>query len=380
MSERVDVAVIGAGVLGLAVARELALAGREVTILEAEPVFGSHTSSRNSEVIHAGIYYPTGSRKALSCVRGKALLYEYCARNELAHRRIGKLIVASRDDEVAALERLLAQAKANDVHDLEWLDARRIAELEPAVRAVRGLFSPSSGIVDSHSVMAALARDAREAGAELVVSSPVSSGVVRDDGIELEVGGAEPVSIVCAVVVNAAGLFAQRVARSIRGVPERSIPGSYYAKGHYFTLAGKSPFSHLVYPIPVPGGLGVHVTLDLAGQVRFGPDVSWIDDVDYGFDETRAASFYDAIREYFPSLADGSLQPGYTGIRPKLAPAGGAFQDFVVQGKNDHGVPGLVQLFGIESPGLTACLALAEDVRRMLEESPANDGTARPHM
>jgi len=367
MSERVDVAVVGAGVVGLAIARALAQAGREVLILEAERTFGSHTSSRNSEVIHAGIYYPSGSMKARSCVRGKGLLYEYCAQNDVPHRRIGKLVIASRDDEVPALERLKAQAEANGVGDLEWLEASRVAELEPAVRAVRGLFSPSSGIVDSHAVMAAFLRDAREAGAELVVGSPVVSGAVASAGIELAIGGAEPSSILCNAVVNSAGLFAQRVAHSLRGVPEPSIPGSYYAKGHYFTLAGKSPFSHLVYPIPVPGGLGVHVTLDLAGQVRFGPDVSWLDAVDYAFDEGRAEAFYAAVRAYFPELRDGALTPGYTGIRPKLLPAGSPFQDFVMQGSLDHGVPGLVQLYGIESPGLTASLALAEDVRALLD-------------
>ena len=367
MNERVDAAVIGAGVVGLAVGRALALAGRSVLVLEAESMFGSHTSSRNSEVVHAGIYYPTASKKAVSCVLGKTLLYEYCAKHDVPHRRLGKLIVASRDDEVPKLERLKAQAEANGVFDLEWLEASRIAELEPAVVAVRGLLSPSSGIVDSHAVMASYLRDLREAGGELVVASPVVSGAVTEDGIELEVGGAEPISITCNAVVNSAGLFAQRVARSIRGVPEATIPGSFYAKGHYFTLSGKSPFSHLVYPIPAPGGLGVHVTLDLAGQVRFGPDVSWLDDVDYAFDERRAASFYEAVRAYFPALADGALQPGYTGIRPKLSPAGSPPDDFVIQGPKDHGVPGLVQLYGIESPGLTSSLALADEVRTLLD-------------
>jgi L-2-hydroxyglutarate oxidase LhgO len=367
VNERVDVAVIGAGVAGLAVGRALARAGRDVIILEAERVFGSHTSSRNSEIIHAGIYYPRGSMKARLCVRGKSLLYEYCSDNDVPHARLGKLVVAARDDEVPALASLKEQAEANGVFDLEWLEPRQIAELEPAVRSVGGLFSPSSGIVDSHALMAALARDARDAGAELVVASPVVSGAVTDDGFELAVGGSEPVSISCRAVVNSAGLFAERVARSIRGVPEASIASTYYAKGHYFTLSGRSPFSHLVYPVPAPGGLGVHVTLDLAAQVRFGPDVSWVKRVDYGFDESRAASFYAAIREYFPGLRDGSLRPGTTGIRPKLSPEGGGFRDFVVQGPPDHGVPGLVQLFGIESPGLTAVLALAEEVVALLE-------------
>jgi L-2-hydroxyglutarate oxidase LhgO len=215
--------------------------------------------------------------------------------------------------------------------------------------------------------MAAFLRDARQAGAELVVGSPIVSGEVRNDGIELVVGGSEPTSIVCDAVVNSAGLCAQSVARSIRGVPQHSIPGTYYAKGHYFTMSGRAPFKHLVYPIPAPGGLGVHVTLDLAGQARFGPDVSWIDGVDYGFDESRAASFYSAVRAYYPALEDGQLQPGYTGIRPKLGPAGSPAHDFVLQGPKDHGVPGLVLLFGIESPGLTSSLALAEDVKALVD-------------
>jgi L-2-hydroxyglutarate oxidase LhgO len=328
-------------------------------------VFGSHTSSRNSEVIHAGIYYPRDSKKARYCVRGKSLLYAFAAEHDVPHRRIGKVLVASSEAERATLEKLRTQAEENGVHDLEWLSAGEIARLEPAVRAVQGLFSPSSGIIDSHALMAAFLRDAREHGAELVVSTPVVAGSVTDDGIELVTGGDEPATIRCRAVVNSAGLFAQRVAHSLRGVPPDTIPGAYFAKGHYFTLSGRSPFSHLVYPIPAPGGLGVHVTLDLAGQVRFGPDVSWQDDIDYAFDETRAASFYAAVRAYFPELSDGALVPGYTGIRPKLAPGGG-FQDFVVQGPEVHGVRGLVQLYGIESPGLTASLALAEDVGALL--------------
>jgi L-2-hydroxyglutarate oxidase LhgO len=364
----VDVAIIGAGLVGLAVARALALAGREVLILEAEAKPGSHSSSRNSEVIHAGIYYPTGSRKARACVRGKSLLYQYASDNDVPYRRLGKLLVASSDEEVPVLERLMAQAEANGVVDLEWLDASRIRELEPAVRAVRGVWSPSSGIIDSHALMAAWLRDAREAHAEFVVRSPVLSGVLGDEGIELAIGGSEPASIRCRTVVNAAGLFAEQVARSLRGVPEASVPTTFYSKGHYFSLAGASPFSHLVYPIPASGGLGVHVTLDLSGRARFGPDVSWLDRIDYAFDESRAASFYAAIRSYFPGLRDGSLEPGYTGIRAKLAPPGSVPSDFVIQGPKHHGLPGLVQLFGIESPGLTAALALAEEVCALLEE------------
>jgi L-2-hydroxyglutarate oxidase LhgO len=360
-SFELDAVVIGGGVVGLAMARHLALAGREVTLLETESRLGQHTSSRNSEVIHAGIYYPPGSLKARLCVEGKRLLYAYAAQNEVDHRRLGKIIVASRQEEVAALDGIWANAHQNGVTDLEWLEAKDIAALEPAVRAVRGLLSPSTGIIDSHSFMTALRKDAVAHGAEIVTSSPVRGGAVLDDGgFELEIGGPEPSTVTCHTLINSAGLWAQSVARSLRGVPSASIPGQYFAKGHYFTLNGKAPFSRLVYPVPEPGGLGVHVTLDLAGQARFGPDVSWIDDVDYSFEEGRDARFYGAIRHYFPGLPAGALVPGHTGIRPKVAPAGAPPSDFVIQGKNEHGVPGLLNLYGIESPGLTSALALAD--------------------
>lgn len=365
-----DAVVIGGGVIGLALARALSLAGREVTLLEAEGRLGNHSSSRNSEVIHAGIYYPEASLKARLCVDGKARLYEYCAAREVPHRRVGKLIVAIREDEVVKLEGILEHARRAGVTDLEWLDARSIAELEPSVRAVRGLLSPSTGIIDSHALMAALRRDAEAAGAQIVLGSPVHAGRVTDQGIELEVEGAEPSTVRCRTLVNAAGLWAQNIARSIVGIPPNSIPGQYFAKGHYFTLSGRSPFRHLVYPVPVPGGLGVHVTLDLAGQARFGPDVAFLDGVDYAFDEGRAPAFYAAIRSYFPSLADGALSPGYTGIRPKLSPAGSLADDFVLQGPSAHGVPGLLNLYGIESPGLTASLALADLALAELAPAP----------
>jgi L-2-hydroxyglutarate oxidase LhgO len=355
-----DAVVIGGGVIGLALARALALQGREVTLLEADSRLGNHTSSRNSEVIHAGIYYPKGSLKARSCVAGKERLYRYCAEAGVPHRRVGKLIVATRDEEVAKLEGILQHARESGVMDLEWLEASEIAELEPQVKAVRGLMSPSTGIIDSHGLMAALRRDAEERGAHVILASPVLGGRVTAHGIELRIGGSEASTALCRTVVNAGGLHAQGVARSIEGVPPSSIPGQYFAKGHYFMLSGRSPFNRLVYPVPVPGGLGVHVTLDLAGQARFGPDVSWLDGIDYSFDEARAAQFYSAIRSYFPALADGALVPGYTGIRPKLSPAGSPADDFVVQGPNEHGVPGLLNLYGIESPGLTSSLALAD--------------------
>jgi L-2-hydroxyglutarate oxidase LhgO len=355
-----DAVVVGGGVIGLALARALSLRGREVTLLEAEKRLGNHTSSRNSEVIHAGIYYPEGSLKARLCVDGKRRLYEYCAERDVPHRRIGKLIVATRDEEVPKLEGILEHARRAGVTDLEWLEPGTIADLEPAVRAVRGLLSPSTGIIDSHALMSALRADAEAKGAQIVLDSPVLSGSVTERGLELEVGGAEPVRVRCRTLVNAAGLTAQTLSRAIDGVPRESIPGQYFAKGHYFTLSGRPPFRHLVYPVPVPGGLGVHVTLDLAGQARFGPDVSWLDDIDYSFDSSREDTFYAAIRSYFPELPAGALLPGYTGIRPKLSPPGSPADDFVVQGPRVHGVPGLLCLYGIESPGLTASLALAD--------------------
>lgn len=365
--ERIDVAVIGAGVVGLSVARALSLAGREVVVLEAGTSIGQHASSRNSEVIHAGIYYPTGSLKARWCVRGRALLYAYCAARGIAHRRIGKLLVATCEQEVPALRELAARARANGVTDLQWLDAAACARLEPAVRAVAGLFSPSTGIVDSHGLLAALRADAEQAGAALAFRTEVIAGRVDTRGITLECAGETPVMLRCRAVVNAAGLFAPALARSIEGAALPRLPEPHYAKGHYFVLAGRAPFSHLVYPMPSRHGLGVHVTLDLAGQVRFGPDVSWVDGVDYAFDEGRKPAFVACIRHYYPDLDPDRLQPGYTGIRAKIAPASAGPQDFLVQGPRAHGVPGLVHLFGIESPGLTSALALAEAVVDILQ-------------
>lgn len=361
-----DAVVVGGGVVGLAVARALSRAGREVFVLEAEPVLGAHSSSRNSEVIHAGIYYPTGSLKARLCVAGKRMLYEYVAANDVAHSRIGKIIVATGDEQLPALERLFAQAEENGVHDLRWLDRAEVRELEPDVVCTRALLSPSTGIVDSHGFMSALRRDAERDGAQIVLSSPVLGGCVASGGILLRVGGAEPSTVLCRTLVNAAGLTAPDLAARIEGMPPALTPERSFAKGHYFVLAGRSPFSRLVYPLPEPGGLGVHVTLDLAGQARFGPDVSWVDGIDYSFDESRKGAFEAAIRRYFPGLADGALIPGYTGIRPKLGPPRGPARDFVIQGPAEHGVPGLVNLFGIESPGLTASLAIADQVLSLL--------------
>ncbi|MBL27845.1 MAG: FAD-dependent oxidoreductase [Rhodospirillaceae bacterium] len=368
MTDRVDTVVIGAGVVGLAVARKLAQAGREVIILEAADLIGSETSSRNSEVIHAGIYYPTGSLKAQLCVAGKHALYDYCTEREIPHRRCGKLIVATDESQIATLEALKAKAAENDVPDLEMISGAEAQAMEPAVRCVAALISPSTGIIDSHALMLNYQGDAENAGAVTVFNSRVVRGKIDDTGITLAVADedAGEYEVEAEIVVNSAGLWAQAVAGSIEGMPAESVPPTYYAKGNYFTLAGGRPFGRLIYPVPEPGGLGVHVTIDLGGQVRFGPDVEWIDSIDYSLDASRGDKFYEAVRRYFPDLKDGALQPGYTGIRPKVTPKGTQAADFMIQGPATHQVPGLVNLFGIESPGLTASLAIADMVAEKL--------------
>jgi L-2-hydroxyglutarate oxidase LhgO len=359
MADSIDCVVIGAGVVGLAVARALALEGREVVVLEAADAIGTETSSRNSEVIHAGIYYPAGSLKARFCVEGKHFLYAYCAERGIPHRRCGKMIVATRPGQDAYLDKLRAQAIANGVDDLQLVDGAAARAIEPELACDAALLSPSTGIIDSHSLMLAYQGDAEAHGAMVAFLSPVLGGDVRNDGIDLRVGGAEPTTLRARLVVNAAGLGAQAVAGSIAGIPAARVPPLHYAKGNYFSLAGRSPFSRLVYPVPEPGGLGVHISIDLAGQARFGPDVEWIEDIAYDVDPRRADGFYAEVRRYWPGLRDGALQPAYAGIRPKLGPAGTPAADFVVEGPEDHGVPGLVNLFGIESPGLTASPAIA---------------------
>jgi L-2-hydroxyglutarate oxidase LhgO len=356
-----DVGVIGAGVIGLAIARRLALSGREVFLIEKERFVGFHTSSRNSEVVHAGIHYPLGSLKARLCVRGRDALYAYCAERGVPHSRLGKLVVATCEEEVPALDHIRNAAAANGV-DLGWLDASEVQELEPEVSAVRGLWSPLTGIVDSHVFMAALREDAERAGATLVLGTPVLSGRIDGRGVELSLGGDEPARVRFDLVINCAGLWAPEVARRIDGFPPASVPPQRYAKAHYFVLSGRSPFRHLVYPVPVPGGLGTHVTLDLENRARFGPDVQWVDSVSYAFDEARAEGFYRSVRRYWPGLPDGGLQPGYTGIRPKITGPNEPPADFQIQGPATHGVPGLIHLYAIESPGLTAALALADEV------------------
>jgi len=364
--EKVDCVVIGAGVVGLAVARALALRGREVIVLEAENAFGTVTSARNSEVIHAGIYYPAGSLKAEMCVRGRAMLYDYCASHHVSHQRCGKLIVATSPAQVATLEGIRAKAAANGVHDLRLIGQAEAQALEPNLQCLAALLSPSTGIVDSHGLMLALLGDAENAGAMLAVQSPVAGGAVTPDGIRLDVGGADGTTLLARTVVNSAGLTAPALARRIEGVPAAHIPPQFYAKGCYFTLAGRAPFSRLIYPVPEAAGLGVHLTIDLGGQARFGPNVRWIDEIEYGVDPSDADSFYDEVRRYWPALADGALQPGYAGIRPKISGPREAAADFRIDGPATHGVPGLVNLFGIESPGLTSSLALAERVASLV--------------
>ncbi|MCX8099612.1 MAG: NAD(P)/FAD-dependent oxidoreductase [Geminicoccaceae bacterium] len=373
--ERVEAVVVGTGVVGLAVARRLALAGLETIVLEKEAAIGTETSSRNSEVIHAGIYYAKGSLKARCCIAGKWWLYRYCERKGVPYRRCGKLIVATSEAQNAELERIKANAAALGMPDLELWPAARAIALEPALRCTAALWSPTTGIVDSHALMLAYQGDAEDRGAMIAFRAPLERARLREDGIELEVGGPEPMRLLARYLVNSAGLHAPALARRIEGLDPARVPQGWLCKGNYYTLSGRSPFSRLIYPVPEQAGLGVHVTIDLAGQCRFGPDVEWIETIDYDVDPKRAELFYAEVRKYWPDLADGALQPGYAGIRPKLVPKGAPAADFLVQGPDEHGVPGLVNLFGIESPGLTASWPLAELVAAKLglPELPAEE-------
>jgi L-2-hydroxyglutarate oxidase LhgO len=361
----IDCVVVGAGVVGLAVARALAQAGREVVVLEAASAIGTGTSSRNSEVIHAGLYYTAGSLKASLCVAGKRQLYAYCASHHIAHRRCGKLIVATSEAQIPALQALQDKAVANGLvgdEALQWLSREQAQALEPALSCAGALLSPSTGIVDSHALMLALQGDAEAAGTMLAFNSPVLGGEVTPGGVVLEVGGSEPGRWRVRTLVNCAGLQAQQLAARLAGFPTAHVPPTFYAKGNYFTTGGRAPFSRLIYPVPEAAGLGVHLTLDLQGQARFGPDVEWVDDLHYPVDEQRAQAFYAEVRKYWPGLVDGALHADYAGIRPKLGGPGEPAQDFLVSGPAEHGVAGVHHLFGIESPGLTACLALADHV------------------
>jgi L-2-hydroxyglutarate oxidase LhgO len=360
--DKVDCVVVGAGVVGLAVARRLAQAGREVIVLEAAEGIGTVTSSRNSEVIHAGIYYPAGSWMARMCVSGKRALYAYCRDHGIPHRNCGKLIVATSPKESEKLQSIKAHAEANGVLDMQALSGDAALALEPALNCNAALLSPSTGIIDSHAYMLALRGDAEAAGAAFAFYTPLIRAKAAAGRIEVDAGGDAPMTLECDLFVNAAGLGAPAVARSIEGMPIELIPVPYLAKGNYFSCSARAPFSHLIYPVPEPGGLGVHLTLDMAGQARFGPDVEWVDAVDYAVDPARAERFYPAIRRYWPTLPDGALMPSYSGIRPKIVPPAVASQDFLMQGPHDHGVAGLINLFGIESPGLTSSLAIADHV------------------
>jgi L-2-hydroxyglutarate oxidase LhgO len=362
MSTDIDCIVVGAGVVGLAIARALAQSGREVMVVEAAEGIGTGTSARNSEVIHAGIYYPAGSLKAKLCVQGRHMLYAYCAEKGVAHKRIGKLIVATSEEEIPKLDDILSKARVNGVGDMELLSASQAQALEPALFCTAALFSPSTGIIDSHGLMLAYQGDAENAGTQCVFHTPLLSGEVRSEGgFNLQFGGADAMQLSCNVLINASGLHAPTLARKIRGVPEASIPTEYLCKGSYFTLQGRAPFTRLIYPTPHHAGLGVHLTLDLGGQAKFGPDTEWIDKVDYDIDASRCKGFYEAVRTYWPGMPDASLSPGYTGIRPKVSGPHEPAADFMIVGPATHGVPGLVNLFGIESPGLTSSLAIAQE-------------------
>jgi L-2-hydroxyglutarate oxidase LhgO len=367
MLERCDCAVIGAGVVGLAVARELAVAGREVLVLEAAETFGTATSSRNSEVVHAGLYYPSDSFKARMCRRGRDLLYSYLEEHGIEHLRCGKLVVATDTGEIEILRSVEKRALANGVEDVRWLSGNEATALEPEVRCRAALFSPSTGIFDSHGYMLSLKGEAETHGAAFAFHAEVAGGAVRDSGIELSVvnDGAK-IGLLCRTVVNCAGLGAQGVARSFRGLPADSVPPLYYSKGSYFSLAARPPFARLVYPPPDHASIGLHYTRDLAGRGRFGPDAQWVEKINYDVDARRAAAFYAAIRRYWPGLPDNSLHPDYAGIRPKIQAPHEPPRDFMIQGPEAHGAPGLINLFGIESPGLTASLAIAEHVAERL--------------
>jgi len=367
MTEKIECAVIGAGAIGLAIARELALRGKEVIVLEETDAIGSDTSSRNSEVVHAGIYYEKDSLKARLCVEGRHMLYDFFAAHGVEHKRCGKLIVAATETQIADLEILKAKGEMNGVDDLELIDAAQAKALEPNLKAAAALRSPSSGIMDSHRLMLAYQGALEDNGGMIAFLSPVWGGHMADGQKVIKVHGDEPMELACDIVVNSAGLGAQALGSSFEFVPPETIPPRYLAKGNYFTLTGRTPFSRLVYPVPEPGGLGVHLTLDMGGQARFGPDVEWIDEIDYDVDPSRAGKFYGAIRAYWPGLPDGALQPGYAGVRPKVSGPGEPAADFVIQGPETHGVDGLVNLYGMESPGLTASLAIAKHVAGLLD-------------
>lgn len=360
--DRFETVVVGAGVVGLAIARSLAQRGDAVLVLEGGTGIGQETSSRNSEVIHAGLYYPPGSLRAKLCVEGRRELYRYCAERGVGYRNCGKLVVAASDDEIPSLQALQERALANGVEEVELIDGARLEGLEPDVRGVGALLSGSTGIVDGHALMLSYQGDAENAGALVQCGAPLVGGSLGGGAIRLRIGGEDPIEIETGLLINAAGLGAWDVSRSLEGLDPSTIPPHYLAKGCYFSLSGRAPFRHLIYPVPAADGLGTHLTFDLGGQVRFGPDVEWVEAVDYHVDESRGAGFYGAIRRYWPGLPDGSLEPAYAGIRPRTSGPGEPLADFVIQGPHVTGNRGYVALYGIDSPGLTSSLAIADYV------------------
>jgi L-2-hydroxyglutarate oxidase LhgO len=376
--ERVDCVVIGAGVVGLAIAREMALQGRETILLERENAFGTISSARNSEVIHAGIYYPKGSLKAKLCVQGNRLLYEYCRSHQVATQPYGKLIVASDATQLDDLQAILYKAQNNGVPDIKMISGEQAKTMEPQLQCASAILSSSTGIVDSHSYMLSLLGGFEDAGgmvayhSPLINAKPISANA--ENGFELEIGGPDGMKLQTQLLINCAGMSAPAVAEQISGLPKEQIPKAYFAKGNYFSLAGKSPFKHLIYPIPEPGGLGVHLTLDMGGQAKFGPDVQWLDidqegQIDYTVDPRRGDGFYEAVRRYWPGLKDGALQPDYSGVRAKIVPPNSPAGDFCFNGPSDHGLHGLFNLYGFESPGLTSSLAIAMHLEGQIKSS-----------
>lgn len=363
--EKVDCIVVGAGVIGLAVARQLAMSGRETLIVEREAGIGEGTSSRSSEVIHAGLYYPAGSLKARLCVEGRRALYEYCQMRDIDHQRCGKLVLACRDSEEPGLLQLLASARSNGVEDLQWLKGEEVRRLEPALTCHAAILSHSTGIIDSRGLMLALLADAEAGGASLITRTRVSGITPTPAGLAVEFeGGLE--AVLSTEVINAAGLGATELASRVAGLDDRFVPPAYLAKGSYFAYRGTVPFNRLIYPLPDPGGLGIHLTLDLSGSARFGPDVAWVKSPEYSVDPARAVAFAESVRRYWPDVDPQRLVPGYAGLRPKIVGPGAPAADFRIDGPETHGVRGLVNLFGIESPGLTSCLAIAAEIEQQL--------------
>ena len=362
-----QVLVIGAGVVGLAVARQAALAGHEVIVAEATGGIGNGVSSRNSEVIHAGMYYPTGSLRAQHCVQGRRMLYDFLSSHGVPHRRVGKLIVAVDEKQTAKIERIARQGEINGVEGLEFLGGNAARAMEPALNCVAALYSPETGIIDSHGFMLALEGDLEDRGGMIAFNTPVEGLTHTAEGWQVRFGGAEAGTFTVDAVINSAGLGAQTIARATEGYSPARVPRLVLAKGNYFGFSGRPAFSHLIYPAPVEGGLGTHVTLDLSGRMRFGPDVEWIETEHYDVDPRRADSFYASVRTYWPALPDNSLVPDYCGIRPKLTAKGEPAADFLIDGPAGHGLPRLVHLFGIESPGLTSALSIAADVVGQLQ-------------